>query len=86
MKFNVKSTQLQIHALDMASRVVAFGDDPEHQDKKGYSLRRTILAHGTELATDNRLAFWLNAQKISTVSDEEKQRAGRLYLENIPVG
>ncbi|KAK9853778.1 uncharacterized protein MYU51_005241 [Penicillium brevicompactum] len=74
LKLNLKSTQLQIDALDMASRVVAFGDDPKHQDAKGYSLQRTILAHGTELATDDRLAFWLNAQKISTVPDEEKQR------------
>ncbi|KAJ5942100.1 hypothetical protein N7516_002268 [Penicillium verrucosum] len=74
LKLNLKSTQLQIDALDMASRVVAFGDDPKHQDEKGYSLRRTILAHGTELAPDSPLAFWLNAQKISTVPDEEKQR------------
>ncbi|KAJ5362003.1 hypothetical protein N7541_002847 [Penicillium brevicompactum] len=74
LKLNLKSTQLQIDALNMASRVVAFGDDPKHQEEKGYSLRRTILAHGTELATDDRLAFSLNAQKISTVPDEEKQR------------
>lgn len=85
VKLNLKSTQLQIDALDMASRVVAFGDDPEHQDEKGYSLRRTILAHGTELATDGRLAFWLNAQKISTVPGEEKQRRVDYIWERFPL-
>ncbi|KGO45305.1 hypothetical protein PEXP_059190 [Penicillium expansum] len=85
VKLNLKSTQLQIDALNMASRVVAFGDNPEHQDEKGYPLRRTILAHGTELATDGRLAFWLNAQKISTVPDEEKQRRVDYIWENFPL-
>ncbi|KAJ5686613.1 hypothetical protein N7536_009232 [Penicillium majusculum] len=85
VKLNLKSIQLQIDALDMASRVVAFGDDPEHQDEKGYSLRRTILAHGTELATDGRLAFWLNAQKISTVPGEEKQRRVDYIWERFPL-
>ncbi|KAJ5506760.1 hypothetical protein N7453_005717 [Penicillium expansum] len=85
VKLNLKSTQLQIDALNMASRVVAFGDNPEHQDEKGYSLRRTILAHGTELATDGRLAFWLNAQKISTVPDEEKQRRVDYIWEKFPL-
>lgn len=38
LKFNLKSTQLPMEALDIASRVVAFDDDLKHQDEKGYSL------------------------------------------------
>ena len=43
-------------------------------DEKGYSLQRTLLAHATELATDSPLRFWLNAQKISILPDEEEQK------------
>ncbi|CAG8047206.1 unnamed protein product [Penicillium olsonii] len=85
LTLSLKSTQLQIDALDMASKVVSFGDNPKHQGEKGYSLRRTILAHGTELSTDDRSAFWLNAQKISTLRDQEKERRVDYIWEKFPL-
>lgn len=61
---NLKSTSLQIEALDIAGRTISFGDSSE-SDGNGFSLKRTILAQGSELSPKSPFYFELDARSVS---------------------
>lgn len=54
---NLKSTNLQIMVLERAGITKTFGGSHE-TDSKGFSVQRTILAHGSEL--DKKSPFYLS--------------------------
>jgi hypothetical protein len=58
----------QIDALGEAGFTLGHGDKPEHR-KERYSLRRTVLPHGTELdpRSDSKHYFKLDIHKVSNV-------------------
>ncbi|KAJ5744729.1 hypothetical protein N7533_009599 [Penicillium manginii] len=71
---NLKSTALQIDALEVAGRTSTFGDHPK-SDGYGFSLKRTILAQGSEVCRTSPFYFELNVKDISVVPPElQKER------------
>ncbi|GKZ34345.1 hypothetical protein AbraIFM66950_004575 [Aspergillus brasiliensis] len=72
-KAHMMRIDAQITALDEASRVVVFGDSPGNAGQ-GFSLRRTLLAHGTELEVGNQGHFTFDVRNISTVPAELQQQ------------
>ena len=71
---NLKSTSLQLDALEVAGRTVTFGDNPKEKGH-GFSLKRTILAQGTELSRTSPFYFELNVEDVSPLEpDIQKQR------------
>ncbi|CAI7637547.1 unnamed protein product [Penicillium bialowiezense] len=76
---NLKSTTRQINALDLAGRIVTFGD-LDTTEGHGYSLERTILAHGSELSPESELYFELDVREVSVL--DQKLKDERLdYIE-----
>ncbi|KAJ5967175.1 hypothetical protein N7501_003423 [Penicillium viridicatum] len=79
MAVNLKSTSLQIEALDIAGRTISFGDSSE-SDGNGFSLKRTILAQGSELSPQSPFYFELDARyRVFKV-------VGRIHLVKGPPG
>jgi AAA domain len=64
--------------------VLVHGDKPE-QHKQGYSLRRTILAHGNELDPRSEHYFELDINKMSSVPEEEKRHRLGYILKKYPL-
>jgi hypothetical protein len=64
---NLKPTNLQINALDMAGRTVSFGDSAE-RNGNGFSLQRTILAQGSELSPKSPFYFELDVKSVSELA------------------
>ncbi|KAJ0424603.1 hypothetical protein BJY00DRAFT_309028 [Aspergillus carlsbadensis] len=76
IKPNVVSVDGHIKALDTVSSVKSFGEIQENigQGHHGFSLARTVLAHGTELNPDNEHYFVLDAREIDPpLSFDEQQ-------------
>ncbi|CAG8226330.1 unnamed protein product [Penicillium salamii] len=68
---NLKSTTLQIDALALAGRIVTFGDS-DKTEGHGYSLKRTILAHGSELSPESKHYFELDVREVSVLDQNVK--------------
>lgn len=68
---NLKFTTLQIDALDLAGRIATFGDS-DTTEGHGYSLKRTILAHGSELSPESELYFELDVREVSVLDQKLK--------------
>ncbi|GKZ81434.1 hypothetical protein AnigIFM56816_005954 [Aspergillus niger] len=69
---NTMPIDAQIEALGEASNVFVFGDRPGNEGQ-GLSLRRTLLAHGTELEYGNQGYFTLDVRQMSPISPEDQQ-------------
>ncbi|KAI2816818.1 hypothetical protein CBS147320_10601 [Aspergillus niger] len=69
---NTMPIDAQIEALGEASNVFVFGDRPGNEGQ-GLSLRRTLLAHGTELEYGNQGYFTLDVRQMSPISPENQQ-------------
>ncbi|KAL3448777.1 P-loop containing nucleoside triphosphate hydrolase protein [Aspergillus insuetus] len=69
IKPNVVSVDGHIKALDSVSSARSFGELQENIDQgnHGFSLERTMLAHGTELNPDHEHHFVLDAREIGTL-------------------
>ncbi|KAN0081110.1 P-loop containing nucleoside triphosphate hydrolase protein [Elaphomyces granulatus] len=74
----------QIHALEKAGHIRVHGDQPGHHGE-GYSLHRTILAHGTELDPRSEHYFELDIYKMSSVPEVEKRKRLGHILQKFPL-
>ncbi|GAA85870.1 hypothetical protein AKAW_03984 [Aspergillus luchuensis IFO 4308] len=76
---NTMPIDAQIEALGEASKsALVFGDRSGNQGR-GFSLRRTLLAHGTELEEGNQGYFTLDVHQMSPVRpDVQRERIGHL--------
>jgi hypothetical protein len=78
---NLMPIENQIQALEEAGNVLVHGDQPEH----GYSLRRTILAHGTELDPKSEHFFELDIYKMSSIPEALKEKRFQYILGKFPL-
>jgi hypothetical protein len=76
IKPNVVSVDGHIKALDSVSSVGSFGEIQENVDQghHGFSLERTMLAHGTELNPENEHHFVLDAREIDPPLSLDEQQ------------
>lgn len=68
IKANLKSIDNQIQAIKEASKELVFGDRSEGRGK-GFSLLRTVLAHGSELNVGDPNYFLLDAAQMSPLEE-----------------
>ena len=76
---NLMPIENQIQALEEAGNVLVHGDQPEHHGE-GYSLRRTILAHGAELDPKSEHFFELDIYKMSSIPEVLKEKRFQYML------
>ncbi|PKY06173.1 P-loop containing nucleoside triphosphate hydrolase protein [Aspergillus campestris IBT 28561] len=81
---NTVPIEAQIDALHEASRVKVWGDQ-DGKERQGFSLKRTLLAHGIELDPHNAGYFILNATQISELSGEEIERRLEYIMSRFPL-
>jgi hypothetical protein len=81
---NLMPIENQIQALEEAGNVLVHGDQPEHHGE-GYSLRRTILAHGAELDPKSEHFFELDIYKMSSIPEALKEKRLRYILSKFPL-
>jgi hypothetical protein len=74
IKPNLRPVENQIRALNDASKdALVFGDKPGNHGN-GFSLQRTVLAHGSELDPSHPDYFVLNVAQLSPLEPEIVQR------------
>lgn len=71
MQPNVSPVDEQLKAIDQVSRATVFGDQPENFGN-GFSLKKTVLAHGREMDTYGPAYFELDLRVHSPLPDSDK--------------
>lgn len=84
VKPNTMPIDEQIKALGEVSRFRSWGE-LEGKEKEGYSLKRTVLAHGVELDPASEFYFVLDARKMSEVSSQQQDERIAYIEENFPL-
>ncbi|KAJ5556242.1 hypothetical protein N7494_000157 [Penicillium frequentans] len=84
VKVNLKSSNAQIEALAYAGKATSFGDSTEH-DGNGFSMQRTILAHGLELDPSNPHYFEINCKECSVVPGPQQLERVDYILNKYPL-
>ncbi|KAF7166231.1 hypothetical protein CNMCM6106_002127 [Aspergillus hiratsukae] len=84
VKPNTMPIDEQIKALRNVSLCSSWGE-LEGKEKQGFSLQRTVLAHGVELDPASDFYFLLDARKISEVPLQQQDERIAYILENFPL-
>ncbi|KAF7160020.1 hypothetical protein CNMCM5623_005566 [Aspergillus felis] len=84
VKPNTMPIDEQIKALGDVSLCRSFGE-LEGKQGKGFSLKRTVLAHGVELDPISNFYFLLDARKMSEVLPPQQAERISYILENFPL-
>lgn len=84
VKVNLKSSNAQIEALVDAGRVTSFGDSTK-VDGNGFSMQRTILAHGSELDPSHPHYFEINCKECSIVPGPQQLERVDYILNKYPL-
>ncbi|RDH36405.1 P-loop containing nucleoside triphosphate hydrolase protein [Aspergillus welwitschiae] len=79
---NTMPIDAQIEALGEASKLALVFGDRSGNEGQGFSLRRTLLAHGTELEQGNQGYFTLDVRQMSPVPPNLQQERVE-YLSHI---
>ncbi|KAF7125947.1 hypothetical protein CNMCM5793_002306 [Aspergillus hiratsukae] len=84
VKPNTMPIDEKIKALRNVSLCSSWGE-LEGKEKQGFSLQRTVLAHGVELDPASDFYFLLDARKISEVPLQQQDERIAYILENFPL-
>ncbi|KAJ9193203.1 hypothetical protein DTO164E3_8027 [Paecilomyces variotii] len=84
IKPNLQAVDRQIDALQRAHTDRVWGDMEGHA-REGYSLHKTILAHGQELNPNSDDYFELDIYKLSNVEQDQKEHRLRYILDKFPL-
>ncbi|RHZ68274.1 DEAD/DEAH box helicase [Aspergillus thermomutatus] len=84
VKPNTMPIDEQIKALWDVSHFRSWGE-LDGKEKKGYSLERTVLAHGVELDPASDFYFLLDARKMSEVPPEQQDERISYIMKNFPL-
>ncbi|KAJ5726812.1 hypothetical protein N7493_005839 [Penicillium malachiteum] len=84
LNINLKSTNAKIQALTNAGQAIGFGDSTAMRGN-GFSLKRTILAHGSELDSRSPHYFKLNAMECSKIPADQKRERVNYILDKFPL-
>ncbi|KAJ6103638.1 hypothetical protein N7486_003860 [Penicillium sp. IBT 16267x] len=84
VKVNLKSSNAQIEALVDTGRATSFGDSAKH-DGNGFSMQRTILAHGLELDRSNPHYFEINCKECSIIPGPQQLERVDYILNRYPL-
>lgn len=77
---NVSPVDAQLNWTDQVSRITVFGDDPKNE-KRGFSLKKTVLAHGREMDPHGHGFFALDMRQHSALEASVKELRIKHILE-----